>query len=252
MNFKRLLLTSALALSLPAAAHGRSDRFVMNLGFLPWLAFGMAVEQHVQPVYYPPPPPPQPQVVYVQTPPPPPQYVYVPTAPPPPPTVAYLPPAAAVTTPPPPAPRREEPPAHLALKWLGGPTSVVTFGGAPTLGVPTMGHSLGAEWRLADWAALRTDLDFRAAGTSWDVLGFKLSAPSPVLSPYASVSLSGTSTALQPDRLQVGLMGALGLDLKLGRNFFLEGEVRYRVAPDSCCRDVPQVTGLVGGGVAFL
>ena len=31
----------------------------------------------------------------------------------------------------------------------------------------------------------------------------------------------------------------------------VEAEVRYRMTPGACCSDVPALTGVIGGGVAF-
>lgn len=240
-------LTAAPAL---ACAHGHvgADRVFLNLGFLPFFGLGLSVNSHANPcgaaVQ-------ETQQVLVAPPPPPPQVVYVPT---------YLPPPLPVPPPPAPAvatnatpPRRERDDfAHLGVKWTPGLSAAVLWGGPPSLGASSFAQSVGLELRLAEWAALRSDLELRPGGTSWDALGLKLSGPDKVLAPYFSVSASGSVSTSQPGRVQVGLMGALGLDLKLGRYFFLEAEARYRVAPDACCRDVPQVTGTLGVGLAIL
>ncbi len=228
--------------------------------------------QDPQVVYAPPPvvysPPP---VVYA-----PPPVVYAPPpvtySPPPvvvaPPPVQYAPPpVVAAPAPVAPAPsvapgafvRADKPaaaasdrPAFLAVKYMPGAAATVTLGESLALGGLGAVHDVGVELRLSRWFALRSDVELRSGVRSWDALGAKVwLSPSGVLRPYASVSVSGTELAAQPGRLHIGVVGAAGLDLMLGRHFFLEAEARYRVAPGDCCREVPQLTGLVGGGIAF-
>lgn len=91
----------------------------------------------------------------------------------------------------------------------------------------------------------------RATSRSWDAAGLKLSLPIPVLSPYVSGSLSASEAYNSPGRYSLGAVAAAGVDLKIGRHFFIEGEVRYRVAPGDCCREEPQLSALIGAGVAF-
>ena len=252
-----LLTTSASAL---ACEYGHvGGGFALNLGWLP-IALGFRVHQHAPcvevaaPVVMPPP------VFYAQapvyySPPPPPPVVYVPTpvAPAPAPPAPAPPPVAVAATP---AnwhlPPRVERPAFLAIKYQPGLTSAVDWSDhAVALSGPSLTHSFGLEARLTKWLALRSDFEQRRGSRSWDVLGVKLSTTGDTLAPYASVSVSGSDSAAAPRRYQLGLVGALGLDFKLGRHFFIEAEARYRVAPDSCCRDVPQVTGTLGVGVAL-
>ncbi len=244
--------------------YGRYDRefLSVNVGALPFVNFGFHVHSHQGPcaetvVVAPPPMPMPPQVVYVPAPVPPPQVVYVPTpvpvAPPPPPlTVAAPPPAQVTVVNNTVAPaRRDEGPALLAVKYQPGANSAVTLSDSLTLGAPSLAHNLGVEVRLAEWFALRSDFERRSDTMSIDFIGAKLSLPTQVVSPYLSGSLSASTADATPGKFGVGLVAAAGLDVKIGRHFFLEAEARYRVAPDACCREVPQVTGLVGGGFAF-
>jgi hypothetical protein len=250
----RACVTLALILAPQAMAHGgqhgRGRHFFFGLA--PLFALSLhagAPETVLQPAYVAnprlPPPPVMavgpsaaPLVAYVPVPVPVPAQALPAPAPPP-----------VVTAPPPPAPRLKTSFAHVAVKYSPGLS--VDLGGQNPVSVGPL-HSLGVELRLAEWLALRSDLVLRPSGASWDALGLKVSVPSRVLAPYASVSLSGSGTATQPGRLQVGLVGALGLDLKLGRHFFFQAEVHYRVLPDACCREVPQVAGTIGAGIAFL
>ena len=106
--------------------------------------------------------------------------------------------------------------------------------------------------RLTRWLSLRSDLEFRQTSRTWDMLGVKLSLfPYSPVKPYGSVSFSGTESYAKPGKFSFGFAGAAGIDVFLGKHFFLEAEVRYRMTPGNCCSDVPALTGLVGGGVAF-
>ena len=144
-----------------------------------------------------------------------------------------------------------EGPSHLALKYLPGLSSSVVLNDVLAVGRPGFAHSLGLEFRFYHWFALRSDFEMRAASRSWDVVGAKFSLPIPVLSPYLSGSISASEGYNAPGRYQLGAVAAAGLDLKFGRHFFIEAEARYRVAPGACCREEPQVSALVGAGVAF-
>lgn len=209
-------------------------------------------------VYAPPPqvvvtPPPMmvaPQVVV--TPPPPPAPVVVAPAPvytaPP---IVYAPPVVMTPV----APKREPPPRPglLAIKYMPGVSSDLgTSAGDPALGTPTFAHSAGLELRIARWFSLRSDLEFRKTSRTWDMLGAKVSLfPNSAFKPYASISFSGNEAYANPGKFSFGFAAAGGLDLFLGRYFFLEAEVRYRMTPGDCCSEVPALTGLVGGGIAF-
>jgi len=198
----------------------------------------------------------QPQVVYA----PPPQPVYV--APPPPQVVYTNPPIVYAQPPPPPVvqQRAAPPPApvddkpnFLALKYMPGVSSAIsTTQGDAAFGTPSFTHSPGIEARLTRWLSLRSDLEFRREGRTWDMLGVKLSLlPNSPVKPYASVSFSGNENYSDPGKYSFGFVGAAGLDVMIGKYFFLEAEARYRVTPGACCSTVPSLTGLIGGGVAF-
>lgn len=150
-------------------------------------------------------------------------------------------------------PRPQPRPGMLAIKYMPGAASwvlvdnhTVEWGGAG------FAHSLGLEVRLARWFALRSDLEFRPGRRTWDMLGLKLSLfPSSWIKPYISASIGATEDVTRLGRYSLGISGAGGLDVFLGRYFFLEAEVRYRMTEDECCSAVPTLMGLVGGGVAF-
>lgn len=227
------------------------------------LSFGFGVHHHARrrvvvtpPVVYV-----QPAPVYVQPPP-------VVMAPPPPPMVqappVYVAPPPVVVQPAPPvrvetrtvtvtqpAPER---PALIGVKYTPGLSGIFTasnssvgFSGA------RFTHSAGLEARLSRWVALRSDVELRNDSRSFDVIGAKvwLAGADWKVKPYLSASLSGTMTDSRPNALSVGVVGAGGLNVFFGKHFFLEAEVRYRALPNACCTEVPQLTGVVGGGVAF-
>jgi hypothetical protein len=84
------------------------------------------------------------------------------------------------------------------------------------------------------------------------MLGVKLSLfPNSPVKPYASVSFGGNENYARPGNYTFGFAGAAGLDVFIGRTFFLEAEVRYRMTPGNCCSEAPALTGVIGGGVAF-
>jgi len=151
-----------------------------------------------------------------------------------------------------PAPQR---PAIVALKYTPGASAGVNWGSSTEAGGLSdvaFSQTFGLEFRVARWLAIRGDVEFRKGGRSYDPFGLKVwVAPWSVLKPYLSASLSASDTNANPGRLAVGIVGATGLDLMLGRHFFFEAEVRYRLIPGTCCRDVPQLTGVLGAGVAF-
>jgi len=144
-----------------------------------------------------------------------------------------------------------ERPARLGIKYLPGFNSAVVWNEVLAVGKPTFAHSLGLEYRFNHWLTARSDFEMRSTSRSWDALGLKLSLPIPVVSPYVSASLSASEATSAPGRYSLGAVAAAGVDVKLGRHFFIEGEVRYRVAPGDCCREEPQLTALLGAGVAF-
>lgn len=208
------------------------------------------------PVYMAPPvvmaPPP---VAYVAPPPP----VYVPSpppvvaAPPPPPMVAApVAPVAAAASVNVRVEKKEPPrPAFLGLKYLGGTAALVDWSSGMDLSGLGYAHSIGLEGRFNRWFALRSDFEMRSDSRSWDLIGAKLWVPTETFKPYASVSLAMSEAYSQPGKMHWGVVGAAGIDIWLGKHFFIEAEARYRVSPGDCCRAEPHLTGLVGAGVAF-
>jgi hypothetical protein len=257
-------LISTLALTLLATQSQGCVYSARGRGF----AFGQSFRFHVRdapcpealaPMVVVPAPPgyvPLPPLVYA---PPPVAYVQPPMAyaappmvysPPPPPPPA---PQVVVVTPvePPPKPERQ---ALVALKYAPGASAPVAYstGQGPQVGVFALTQSLGAELRVAPWFALRSDYEWRPEGRTWDLVGAKVSPfPDWALKPYGSVSLSGSEAYALPGQYQLGVSGALGFDIPIGRHFFIEAEARYRVTPTDCCRAVPHLTALAGAGVAF-
>ena len=201
---------------------------------------------------------------------PPPQPVYV--APPvpayAPPVPAYAPPVQ-VYTPPPvvyapvaapapvvvqPAPRPvDNKPNFLALKYMPGFSSNIgTADGKVDFSTPAFAHSPGVEFRLTRWLSLRSDLEFRKDSRTWDVLGVKGSLfPRSPVKPYASVSFAINENLKNPGKYSFGFSAAAGMDIFIGKYFFLEAEARYRMTPGSCCSEVPTLAVVGGGGVAF-
>ena len=108
--------------------------------------------------------------------------------------------------------------------------------------------SAGVEVRLTDWFTLRSDVDFRKAGHTFDFLGVKVSLPRETWRPFASVSVSGDFPADKPGNSYLGATGAIGLDVVLSRNFFVTAEARARTTKEQ------PLTGavVVGLGLAFL
>lgn len=159
-----------------------------------------------------------------------------------------------VAAPPAPEPAPERP-SIVALKYTPGASAGVNWGSSTQAGGLSgvaFSQTFGLEFRVARWLAIRGDVEFRKGGHSYDPFGLKVwVAPGAVLRPYLSASLSASDSSNNPGRLAVGIVGATGLDLMLGRHFFFEAEVRYRLIPGTCCRDVPQLTGVLGAGVAF-
>ncbi len=177
-----------------------------------------------------------------------------------------LPPVAYYTQTPPPvvyspplivqakvAPPKSERPGFLAVKYMPGVSSSPSMvDGELDFSGTGFTHSPGVELRLTRWLSLRSDLEFRQQGRTWDILGVKLSLfPNSPVKPYASVSFSGNESYANRGAFSFGFAGAGGLDVFFGKHFFLEAEVRYRMTPGNCCSEVPVLTGVVGGGVAF-
>ncbi|MEW5738373.1 MAG: hypothetical protein AB1938_05575 [Myxococcota bacterium] len=210
------------------------------------------------PVYQPPPvvmaPPPvayvAPSAVYVPTPPP---VVVAPTAPPmvAAPMAAPAPPAAAASVSVEVEKKAPPRPAFLGLKYLGGSAALVDWTSGMDLSGLGYAHSFGLETRFTNWFALRSDFEMRSDSRSWDLLGAKLWVPTRTFKPYISASLAMTEAYAMPGKMHWGVVGAAGIDIWLGKHFFIEAEARYRVSPGDCCRDQPHLTGLIGAGVAF-
>ena len=125
-----------------------------------------------------------------------------------PPPVVYSPPPMVYAAPPAPmvianaplvvqakpvAPKRDRP-GILAVKYMPGvstnpsmPDGDLQFDGT------AFAHSPGLEVRLTRWLSLRSDLEFRQGGRTWDMLGVKVSLfPNSPVKPYALVSFSGS------------------------------------------------------------
>lgn len=249
-------------LMVSGAASAQSHVELNLFGSSSSLSFGFGVHHHARRriVVAPPPVYVQPQVIYQQ-----PQVVYqqapVVMAPPPmvqaapvyvaPPVVVQPPPRVVTRTVTAPAPER---PALIGIKYTPGLSGIFTSSpGAVGFSGARFTHSAGLEARLSRWFALRSDVELRNDSRSFDVIGAKvwLAGADWAVKPYLSASLSGTMADSRPNALTVGVVGAGGVDVFFGKHFFLEAEVRYRALPGSCCTEVPQVTGVVGAGVAF-
>ncbi len=196
------------------------------------------------PIVYAPPPP-----VYVQ-----PQPVYSP----PPVVYAPVPVMAPVAAPPPVVvqpqrPRDDNKPNFLAIKYMPGFSSAIsTPDGKVDFSTPTFAHSPGLEMRLTRWLSLRSDLEFRKESRTWDVLGVKGSLfPRSPVKPYASVSFAINENLKNPGKYSFGFSAAAGMDIFIGKYFFLEAEARYRMSPGNCCSEVPTLAVVGGAGVAF-
>lgn len=271
----RTVQAAVLAVVLTAAGVASAQSHVeLNLfGSSSSLNFGFGVHHHARRhiVVGPPAVYVQPAPIYVQQPPvvyqqpavvmaPPPmvqaQPVYVQPAP------VYVQPAPVVQQPPPqvvtrtvtvkePVPER---PALIGIKYTPGLSGVFTAtGNSVGFSSARFTHSAGLEARLSRWFALRSDVELRNDSRSFDVIGAKvwLAGGDWKVKPYLSASLSGTMADSRPNALSIGVVGAGGLDVFFGKHFFLEAEVRYRALPGNCCTEVPQVTGVVGAGLAF-
>ena len=241
-----IAVLSIVGVATPALAHCRAGGGVgIQLGSV---FFGFSKRSNCPPpVVYAQPLPPvayytqQPQVVY---------------APPP---VGYSPPPMMYAQPAPVVQQRVAPPPDdrpglLAIKYMPGVSTNPSISGAGALDfdATAFAHSPGLEVRLTRWLSLRSDLEFRKGGRTWDMLGVKLSLfPQSPVKPYASISFSGNENYANPGKFSFGFAGAGGLDVFIGKTFFLEAEVRYRMTPGACCSEVPALTGVIGGGVAF-
>lgn len=207
--------------------------------------------------------PPPPRVVYVQAeeaPLPPPPMVVAPVvvapAPPPPPApVVVVQPrpvvaAAPVVVAQPQLPP-EEPVKRIALKYAPGISAVLDTE-AKEFGPASFTNSIGAEFRLSRYFALRGDVELRQGSRSWQIPGLKVSLfPSSRVHPFASASLMINQVDNAPaNRVSLGFMAAAGLDITVFRWLFLTAEARYQVQPGNCCA-LPRVAGLVGVGVQF-
>jgi hypothetical protein len=248
----RIILVALMACSSLSLAHGRHHRHGVGI-YLGSVDIGFHVHTHervvAQPYVY---PTPAPAPVYAQAPvyaTPPPVYAPQPVYPMPMPmAVPVMPiPMQAVAQR---APVKVESTPLLGVKYLAGisvPTS--TPNGAPFKTFPGINHTIGIEIRPANWFAVRSDLELRPAGASWDIIGAKLSIPSRFFRPFASVSL--TSSMATAEKIAFGITGSAGVDLFFGKHFFIEAEARYRVLPSGCCEVPGVVSGSVGAGLAL-
>jgi hypothetical protein len=247
------------AVLLVSGAASAQSHVELNLfGSSSTLSFGFGVHHHARRrvVVAPPPVSVQPQVIYQQPPvvvvqPPMVQAAPVYIAPQPVVVVQPQPPRVVTRTVTAPALER---PALIALKYTPGLSGIFTSSpGAVGFSGARFTHSAGLEARLSRWFALRSDVELRNDSRSFDVIGAKvwLAGADWSVKPYLSASLSGTMVDSRPNALTVGVVGAGGVNVFFGKHFFLEAEVRYRALPGSCCTEVPQVTGVVGAGVAF-
>jgi hypothetical protein len=266
---RKLQAAVVVSVLMVAGVASADSRIELNLfGSASSLSFGFGVHHHARRrvVVTPPPVYVQPAPIYVQPAPvyvPPPVYVEQPVVIAPPPMVQAPPP---VVVAPAPVVVQPAPPVRvetrtvtvtqpaLGLKYTPGLSGIFT---ASSSSVGFSGarftHSAGLEARLSRWVALRSDVELRNDSRSFDVIGLKvwLAGGDWKVKPYVSASLSGTMADSRPNALSVGVVGAGGVDVFFGKHFFLEAEVRYRALPGSCCTEVPQLTGVVGGGVAF-
>lgn len=182
------------------------------------------------------------------------QPVYV--APPPPPPVVYIAPRPAPVVAAPvvvaqPVQQEEEGVKRVAVKYAPGISAVLDTQ-AKELGPASFVNSIGAEFRLSRYFALRGDAEFRSGARTWNIPGLKVSLfPNSRVHPFASASLAINQVDGAPaNRVSLGLMGAAGLDITVFRWLFVTAEARYAVQPGNCCA-LPRVTGLVGVGVQF-
>jgi hypothetical protein len=161
----------------------------------------------------------------------------------------YAAPAAAVAV----TVEKKDPPkpAFLGLKYLGGSAALVDWSNGMSMTGLGFAHSFGLETRFTNWFGLRSDFEMRPDSRSWDLLGAKLWIPTQTFKPYLSGSLAMTEAYALPGKMHWGFVAAAGIDIWIGKHFFIEAEARYRVSPGDCCRDEPHLTGLIGAGVAF-
>lgn len=145
-----------------------------------------------------------------------------------------------------PAEHARRPDPSFSIKGLGGFTAVRA---AEVTGRDSPGFAgmLGVEYRLTSWLSLRSDVDFRPNGISWDALGLKLRIPW-FIAPYVSVS---ATLGQAEGAFTVGPVGAAGFDLRLGRSVYLELEGAYRISPGEQVRRAGQYSVMAGIGWAF-
>jgi hypothetical protein len=150
-------------------------------------------------------------------------------------------------------PRDDSKPNFLAIKYMPGFSSAIsTPDGKVDFSTPTFAHSPGLEMRLTRWLSLRSDLEFRKESRTWDVLGVKCSLfPRSPVKPYASVSFAINENLKNPGKYAFGFSAAAGMDIFIGKYFFIEAEARYRMSPGNCCSEVPTLAVVGGAGVAF-
>ncbi len=102
------------------------------------------------------------------------------------------------------------------------------------------------EFRPLLWLAVRSGFELAPAGQALDVVGVKLS-PNTIWRPYFAASLAAQFVR-QTGGAAFGTALAGGLDVSLGRGFFLEAEARLRLI----VANTPQASLSVGAGFEFL
>ncbi len=240
------------------------------------------VEAEVEPL---PPPPPLVQVEVVQPAPlpalPPAPLVQVEVTPPPRPAPAparvvvaapvVAPAPVVVARPPPPQVRAEPEPREevdpdrtprVAVKWAPFARSVMDLDRL-TSELSLNAGSVGLEYRMGRYLALRTDVQYSRDGALWDIAALKLSVfPNSFVRPFISGGLSGIrlvelGSGTRVDSTRLGVVAGAGLNLFFGKHVFLEAEAKFRHYSDDpfndmAVRNLSQWTALIGAGVAFL
>jgi hypothetical protein len=169
---------------------------------------------------------------------------------------ASAPPAEASRRAPPEETSADDGPPRLALKWAPFARSVTSVFDEPA---GLNAGSVGLEYRLGRYLALRTDLQYSGQGALWDFVGLKLSLfADSLLRPFASAGFSGIRIVegSAPAATRLGMVAGVGLNLFFGRHVFLEVEGKYRRYSEEPlqlaeARNLSSWTLLAGAGVAF-
>jgi hypothetical protein len=105
--------------------------------------------------------------------------------------------------------------------------------------------ALHGEYRPLQWLAVRAGFEMSPSGQALDVVGVKVS-PNTIWRPFFAASLSANFLhETTGARFGTALSG--GLDVSLGRGFFLEAEARVRLTADN----TPRASLSVGAGFEF-